>query len=415
MANSMEVSEQTKDEISETGEGIIPKFRNLDIIEIDLWAKAKTIWEGRRTILITVIVSLAAAYFHTEYGPVEYTSMASVIQESEGASVGDFGSSFLRSLTGMNFQGGGGDLSAAATGRAPLPVSLYPQIVSSTEFQKELIYTELEFSNLDSTITLYEYYHEVSEPALRDRVYSLISDMTIYLPFTIYDWTKDAFRGMRNSLAGFWSDDDKSKQVTVRTQEETPDIIDDSRLQSVTKEEMAVIMWLRLRISLASSGGIMEISTTLPDPKGAAVVNAILVEYIQDYITNYRIEKAQQNLEAVLNQYEEAKQRYERAQYELAEFRDQNVNLSTNQAQIEESRLSNEASLRFNVYNSIAQEVEQARMVVQQQIPVFNTLEKPNIPTAPSTGSSPLLMAFSGILGFFGGVVLVLLRNSSLF
>jgi uncharacterized protein involved in exopolysaccharide biosynthesis len=372
------------------------KFQSLEIIEIDLYEKATIIWDSKKTIILFIIIFLGIGYFHTEYGPVEYTSTSSLIQESEGASVGDFGSSFLSSLTGMNIRSGGnGNMSAVATGRAPLPVSLYPAIISSTDFQKELIDTEVDFSTLDTTITLREYFHDFKEASLREKVYDLVMNMTIYLPETVYDWVSKLFEK-----------DSDSSEADLET-------IEDPRLQSLTSKERAVIEWLKLRVELTSEGGIMEIATTLPDPQAAALINAELVEYIQEYITNYRIKKAKQNLDDTLERYELAKKRYEEAQYKLAKYRDENINVSTQTASIQEDRLSNETSLRFNIYNSVAQEVEQARMVLQQQIPVFNPLEKPSVPSSPSTGSSPLLLVFSGVLGLFVGTGYVLINNSS--
>ncbi|NBC64706.1 MAG: hypothetical protein GVY07_03435, partial [Bacteroidetes bacterium] len=348
------------------------KFHSLDIIEIDLYEKAKDIWNGRMTIFLFLIFFLGIGFFHAEFGPVEYTSTSSLIQESEGASVGDFGSSFLSSLTGMNIRSGGsGNLSAVATGRAPLPVSLYPPIINSTDFQKKLIYTEVEFSTQDTTITLFDYFHNYRVPSIREEVYEIVSNMTIYLPQTFFNWLYDLF-----------------EKPSSADESETSEVIEDSRVQSITSSERGVIEWLKLRITLASDGGILQISTSLPDPKAAALINAELVEHIQQYITDYRIRKAKQNLEDTLERYEIAKERYEEAQYRLAKYRDENINVSSETANIAEERLSNEASLRFNIYNSIAQEVEQARMILQQQIPVFNPLEKPNVPSSPSTGSS---------------------------
>ncbi|MDR9366402.1 MAG: Wzz/FepE/Etk N-terminal domain-containing protein [Balneolaceae bacterium] len=408
MSGKEELSDK-QDSISESPQ----KFQSLDIIEIDLYEKVKVIWDSRITIIFFMVVFLGIGYFHAEYGPVEYTSTSSLIQESEGASVGDFGSSFLSSLTGMNIRsGGGGNMSAVATGRAPLPVSLYPPIINSTEFQKELIHTEVEFSTLDTTITLREYFHDHKEVSLREKVYDLVMKMTIYLPETVYDWLRKLFRNAKQSFLSFFQNDNIEKESN--STEANLESIEDPRLQSVTSEESAVIEWLKLRIGLTSDGGIMVITATLPDPKAAALINAELVEYIQEYITDYRIKKAKQNLNDTLERYELAKKRYEEAQYELAKYRDENINVSTQTASIQEDRLSNEASLRFDIYNSIAQEVEQARMVLQQQIPVFNPLEKPNIPSSSSTGSSPLLLVFSGVLGFFAGTGLVLIRNSSL-
>lgn len=402
-----EVSHHSPSEVQKSESRDIFNIESYDI-DIDLIGKARDIWDGRRTILLFIVACIALAYFHSEFGPTEYISTTSLIQESEGASVRDFGSSFLQSLTGMNIStGSSANMSAVATGRAPLPVSLYPVIVRSTEFQKELIYTELEFSSLDSTLTLFDYYHDHLDASLRDQVYSIAKNMTIYLPFTVLDWTKSLLRKGKNILVSLW----RGESNTQNEQAEEVEVIQDDRLQSVTPEESSVINWLIIRIALASEGGIMQISTTLPDPKAAALVNVELVEHIQDYITEYRIKKARQNLEETLERFEIAKQRYEEAQYRLAEFRDENINLTTEAAQIEESRLSNEASLRFNIYNSIAQEVEQARMILQQQIPVFNTLEKPNVPSSPSTGTSPLLMVVAGLLGLFIGVGWVLIRS----
>lgn len=407
-----DLSKNTGNDVEQTKPHNLSRFQDLQIVEIDLLDKAKSLWEGRRLIMVFMAIFLAFAYFHAEYGPTEYSSTASLIQESEGAGVNEFGSSFFQSLTGMNISSGTGNLSAAATGRAPLPVSLYPQIISSTEFQKELIYTPIEFSELDTTVTIFEYYHKLREPAIRDRVYSTFTDYTIYLPLIIYDWTESVLSDASDFITGLW-DEDSNGDREQNTENNITTIISDERLQSVTEEEMTVIEWMRLRISLSSSNGIMELTTRFSDPKAAAIVNALLIEYIQEYITEYRVQKARQNLETVVDRYEIAKQRYEEAQEKLARFRDQNINLSTQSAQIQESRLNNEVSLRFSVYNSIAQEVEQARMVLQQQIPVFNPLEKPNIPRSPSSGTSPLLMVFAGIVGIFVGATWILIQESS--
>lgn len=399
--SSSEISASERDEVSND-----QSFN----IEIDLVEKAKDIWTGRRTILILIIVCVGIAYFHTSYGPTEYTSTSSLIQESEGASVGDFGSSILQSLTGLNISSNNStNMSAVATGRAPLPVTLYPRIVASTEFQKELIYTELEFSTFDSTLTLIDYFHYHREASLRDKVYTFVGNMTIYLPLTVLKWVRES----KNAVFGLWRDDEIAENT--KSDVEEVEVEQDERLQSVAPDEKAVMDWLTLKITLASSGGIMEITTNLPDPMAAALVNAKLVEYIQEYIKDYRIQKAQQNLEDTRERYEIAKERYEEVQLELAEYEDENINISSNRASIELERLRNEVNLRYDIYNSVAQEVEQARMVLQQQIPVFNPLEKPNVPQSPSSGSSPLILVFAGILGLFCGVAIVIIRNLKIF
>ena len=382
---------------------------SFNLIEIDLIEKAELIWSERRLIIIISTIFFLLGLFHYSFAPSEYESTSMLIHEIESTGNFDGGGALLRSLTGMNISSSSGNLSAAATGRAPLPVSLYPLIINSTEFQKDLIYRELEFSTLDTTMSLYSYFNDYYQTPLRGRVYNYVLDMTIYLPFNVYRGIRSNFNSIRNSIRTGSNNKELSEEPIREV-----DVIDE-RLLSLSNNERRVIEQTRNRITLNIGSSTTEIITMLPDPKATAMVNALLVERIQDYMTDYRIEKAQQNLNAIIRQYNEAKERYEEANHELARFLDENINLSTASARIHEDNLRNQRNLRFSVYNSISQEVEQARMVLEQQIPVFNILEKPNIPNSASGGSSDLILMFSIVIGLFSGVGWVLVKNSKIF
>src|SRR5690625_5638876 len=68
-----------------------------------------------------------------------YQSTAVLIQEADGGTSFD-GGGLLRTLAGGNFPSGGSNLAAAASGRVPLPPSMYPVIIASTDFQQDLIH-----------------------------------------------------------------------------------------------------------------------------------------------------------------------------------------------------------------------------------------------------------------------------------
>jgi capsule polysaccharide export protein KpsE/RkpR len=387
----------------------------LNIIEIDLFEKAQQIWDGRKTVMIFMAVFLSIGLFHYSFAPDEYVSTATLIQEAESGGSFQGGGGFLQSLAGgLNLQNSSSSLSAAARGRAPLPVNLYPVIVNSTDFQKELIYREIQFSNPDTTLTLFDYYQNYYEEPFRDRVYGFIGDMTIFLPVTLFEFTESSLK----TAIGFLKDNDAqvSDEQTIDEEEGVGEnSFSNSNIQVMTGAERGVIEKMKLRITLSAEGGLTTITVMLPDNMAAANVNAILVEKLQDFITEYRIEKARQNLEAIRQQEEDARLRYEEAQMELASFEDQNINISTNIAQTRVEHLRNQRNLRFQVYNSIAQEVEQARMSLEQQIPLFNILEKPNLPQSSAPNSSNLILVFSLIIGLFTGVGYVLIKSSSVF
>jgi len=390
----------------------------LNYIEIDLFEKAQMLWANKKTILLVTAVFFLIGMFHYTFTPKEFSSTATLIQEVESGGGFRGGGGLLETLAGgFNFQGDSGSLSAAAAGRAPLPVSLYPIIVTSSDFQMDLIHREIKFANPDTVLSLFEYYENVHETPFRDRVYSLVLDMTILLPKTIYDFAKSTLRSI---VSSFSSEADEApegeennfeNQLRNRTQFMDDSAVFNSNIQMISNEEKSVMMKLTPKIELTAQGGLTTIIVTLPDRLAAAMVNAALVEKLQEYITDYRIEKARANLEAVKQQEEEARIRYEEAQMELASFQDQNINLSTNIAQTRVEHLRNQRDLRFRVYNTIAQEVEQARLSLEQQMPIFNILEKPNLPSGTSTASSPLILVMLTVFGFFVGIGVVMVRS----
>ncbi|MEX0681609.1 MAG: hypothetical protein WD097_09530 [Balneolales bacterium] len=369
--------------------------------EVDLVEVAKKILTGWKSVLMIMAVFTCLGLFHYNFGETEYRSEAILIQESEGGQP-SAGNELLRQLGGnFGFGGAGSSVLATARGYAPPPVYLYPSIVNSSEFQSELIYRDIEFSQMGSTMTLYEYFTEHNEPPVRQQVYRVVGDYTVRLPITLYRGLRNLFRGSGNN------ENDQGLELDEEAVEEM-----DDRLLSATREELSVIDNVRTRITITFETGLTKVTSTLPDPKAAAMMNAFLIQRIQEYMTTYRIEKARQNLEFVQDQHDLARERYEEAQNELARFQDQNLNLTSARAQTELAHLQDQRNLRFNVYNSLSEQVEQARLTLQQQTPVFNILEKPNIPTSPYTGASNLILVFSIVLGFFVGIGWVLTRET---
>ena len=346
--------------------------------EVDIWDLVRIIWDGRKYIIIFAAAFFAFGVFHISNGPTEYRSEAVLLQESTRET-----SSAQRFL--QNF---GGNFGFGQTSSEPgrISPSMYPTIIASVAFQYDLIFEELGFSRFSEPITLYEYFNEHYEPPFRDKVYSFIRAYTIQFPFRVFDYILNF---------SFFEDE------RVEREEEIVEI--DERLLSLSSDERRPISAIENRISLTMDGNLITVRTNMPDPKAAAMLNVLVIERIQEYVTNYQIEKAQQNLSFIRQQKEQAKERYEEAQRALAEFRDQNINLSTNVARTEDQRLSNQQSLTFNIYNSIAVELEQAQLRLQEEIPVFSVLQKSSLPTSSAGGSNRILAVFL-IMGAFTGL-----------
>lgn len=352
--------------------------------EVDIWDLVRIIWDGKLYIFICSFLFLGFAIFHISNGPTEYSSSAVLLQETSREASG---SQRLLQNFGLPFGATGGSI--GESGR--IPASLYPTIISSANFRFDIIYEEIEFSRFEEPTTLYEYFNNHFQTPRRDIVYSFIRQYTYLFPFKVFDW-----------IINFSLFDTEEEIV-----EEEIIIEIDDRLLSLSGGERRVFSQLYGRISLSIDGNLITVSTTMPDRKAAAMLNVLVIDRIQEYVTNYQTEKALQSLNFIQQKKEQAKERYEEAQNALALFRDQNIVLSTNIARTEDERLSNQRNVMFNIYNSLAVELEQAQLRLQEETPVFSIFQKPSLPTVSLGGSNRIVVA-SLFLGAFFGLALVL-------
>jgi capsule polysaccharide export protein KpsE/RkpR len=94
-----------------------------------------------------------------------------------------------------------------------------------------------------------------------------------------------------------------------------------------------------------------------------------------------------------------AEARFEEAQLTLAEFRDSNQGMLSARAQTEEQRLNSEYQIAFNLYNGLTQQYEEAKLKVQEETPVFKTLEAVQVPLQDETSGAMILIVFIMLSG----------------
>ncbi|MBN2900124.1 MAG: lipopolysaccharide biosynthesis protein, partial [Clostridia bacterium] len=127
----------------------LPPQNNPQEDEIDLIALAKTAWSGRHTIIITTLVFMILGVFIALLTPNQYSVSATLVpQASSGASkLG--GLSSLAAMAGFNMDVGT---------TAELSPAIYPKIVQSVPFKRELLQTKINFKDIAEPVSLYDYY-----------------------------------------------------------------------------------------------------------------------------------------------------------------------------------------------------------------------------------------------------------------
>ena len=338
--------------------------------EIDLLELAKTIWNKRIFIIKVVALGAVVGLLAALLSPKEYKSTATLMPEYSTESQGG-ASSLLRQYGGLLGMSGGSYVSNSNAIR----VDLYPNIVQSTNFQLKLMDQPFYFSDIDAEATLFDYYTELNSPGLL----GILAEYTIGLPGKILGAILPK----------------KELMTTV------PGEAKESMVLNLSKDEVEVIGILRQKItaSLDEESGIVSVSVTLPDNVAAASVTEYTITELTEYLTEYRTEKVLRDLTFVEEQLATAKARFEEAQLTLAEFRDSNQGTLSAKAQTEEQRLNSEYQIAFNLYNGLTQQYEEAKLKVQEETPIFKTLEAVQVPLEDETSGAMILLVFIMLSG----------------
>ena len=330
--------------------------------EIDLIELAQKVWAERKLVLkacgIAVLVALVVAFSI----PKEYST--SVTLAPETASRGSGGTmGALAAMAGIN-------LGSSSTSDALSP-ELYPDIVSSTPFLVDLFEVRVKDSEEKIDTTLYAYLDEYQRSPWWGSVISA--------PFKLIGWTVSLF---------------KEKDAE---EENAP--IDPSRL-TPDADRIAKALSGRISVSVDKKTGVTTLSVTMQDPVISAQITDTVMHRLQNYITDYRTNKARHDLAFTERLYAEAQADYEQAQKKYAQFVDANQNIILRSYMAEQERLQNEMNLAYQVYTQVSQQLQMAKAKVQEITPVYTVVQPATVPLrAAKPNKMMILIGFVFLAG----------------
>jgi uncharacterized protein involved in exopolysaccharide biosynthesis len=339
--------------------------------EIDLIALAKTLWDGRKTIIKAILIFMAIGLFIALFSEKEYTASTTIVPATQGKSIGgSLGG--LAAMAGINLGSMGSE--------SGIPPTLYPQIVNSIPFQKQLLQTPITIEGQNKSITYTDYYTNVYSPSLL----GYIKKFTIGLPGLILKAIK-------------------SKPVIGNKVKQS---VDGNQIQTVTDDEYQLIKQLKnqLVIDINDKDGYVTISATLPEAKSAAQLAKKAQELLQHYIINFKVQKSKEQLKFIQGRYQEKEKEFKTIQNQLASFKDRNQNINTTLAQSKLVQLQSEYDLAFSVYTELAKQLETQQLQVKQDTPVFTVLKPVTIPMAKSKPKRVMILVIWVFLGAILGI-----------
>jgi hypothetical protein len=130
-------------------------------------------------------------------------------------------------------------------------------------------------------------------------------------------------------------------------------------------------------------------------------------QLLQEEVTRLRVEKSQSELEYIQARYNEAKEESDRYQAALAGTTDRYQDVVTTTANIGKQRLQSKYNVANAIYMELAKQLEQAKMQVKRDSPIFAIIQPVTVPMKPDNSRAKTVIVWT-FLGFVLGCGIVI-------
>lgn len=319
----------------------------------------------KKSILIIAFFSALFAgigYFAKVTSPKEFESKCVLYDEEGGANP----NSSLQALTLLT---GGNSIKSQA---GPSGDDLYQLILTNKPFLLELAKTPIYVKNQNNTITLDQYFDKKTELDIIERIF--------------------------NSIKGWFFN---SQKTIVSKKSLITDSIISNQLKGsftnkvyiseLTGDDKKIIDILASRIKLTQLGKLSTLYVKMPEANLSAEVNKVVLELLIKYAIRFKASKQLENVEFLEARTAEAELKYRESQRKAAQFKDNNYNVIFESVQIQENVLQNNFVLYSGIYNQLVSQLEQAKIQLKKDSPLFTVVEPVYIPDQVATDNSKLI------------------------
>lgn len=324
--------------------------------EIDLMVYVRKIAHNWKKICLWAFIGLLVGFGIAKSIPREYTVVSKISPELSYRSTS---LSSFAALAGVN-------TSMLNNTDALLP-TVYPDIVQSTPFMVELFDMPVHFTAKKEQIdtTLYAY--------VSDHLKTPWWGAVVSAPFSLMSWLK--------GLVKPEPEEDEAAESAV----------DPFQL---TKKQYRAAKYLckAAEVKVDKKTYLLTLSVTMQDPVIAAELSKAILEQLKTFVTNYRTDKAKDDLYYLEKMYAEAEEDYYKSVQKYNYYADSHQGFVLQSAKAELQRLQNEVNTKNQLYSSLAQQLQNAQVKVQQETPVFAEILPPTVPLRKSKPSTIKLM-----------------------
>ena len=325
-------------------------------------------------ILRIMLLSFCCGIIIALFNQKQYEARSVIVpQGTSGIKIGG-------SLGGLAAMAGVNLGALTGTSNSALPVDLYKNVFNNVHFKKELLQTNITLSKFPSNVTIYDY---VVKPEYKRFVW---------------------FRRLKAKTINYFAVKKRKERIALRNKmmersASTTNEVKTPEYVPLNEIEYGATVALNEIVTIAvdPKNNSVSIIARMPEAVAAAQITSATEQLLQKYIIKYKTQKAQNYLDFVEERFQEAEANYQEKREKLARFQDANKSLNTAMAQAKMTRLEEESLAAFDVYASLTSQLEQAKISVKEDTPVFMVLEPVTVPIEP-VGTSKMSIIFIFVL-----------------
>lgn len=331
-----------------------------DINVIDIRVVFKKIWDRKKLFFKVLPVVFVLSCLYIICIPRSYTTTCKLAPESLNA-MGGGTLGALASTVGI-------DLTQMESNDAITPM-LYPDLMEDNGFVVSLF--DVEVAKRDGS--------------LRTTYYDYLCNHQNY-PWWAYciSWAKSLLKS-EESL-----DVDSS-------------VIAEKNSYVLSKKDDDVAKAIRGNITLGidKKTGVISVAVEDQDPYICKTIADSVSVHLQQFITDYRTNKARVDLEFYAQLMENAKAEYEGLRRKYNAFVDANNNVVLQSYKSRQSDMESELSLKFQTYSTITAMYQQALGKVQERTPAFTILKGAEMPLKAAKPKRMIFVGMMVLIAFF--------------
>ena len=314
--------------------------------EIDFIQIVKTIWKGKRFVILFSSFFVFIGIIMALISPIVYTSSSTFIlsssNDNQTSSLGG-----VASLVGINLGVSGND--------NRIPATMYPKVVESVEFKRQLL----------------------NEYIDKDKTVKLNSFLIKHYNLNIEDFTTN-----------------NNKFFVSNGENDLFDILNDIILISVNAKDRFI-----------------SISANMPTSEYALSTCISARNILQSIIIDSKIKSAKEHLKFTQEQLDLKKIEFDEVQDKIAYFEDSNLNIINSKYRNELDKLRAEFQIINSVYTELSKQLEQSKLQVSQDTPVFSVVKEASMPVFRSSPNRTQKVLIFGVLGLLISIVYVIAKD----